>query len=297
MNTASFAATLQGASKRYGAVTALDGIDLNIERGKVTALLGPNGAGKSTVIALLLGLTRANTGVAELFGASPELLTVKRHIGAMLQTTTLPPALRVGELLQLFSSYYPQPRAMTESAAIAGIEDLLPRLYGQLSGGQQRRVQFALAICGNPELLFVDEPTTGLDIEARTALWASIRAMTATGCTVLLTTHYLEEAEALADRVIVLLRGRVVSVGTVAEIRAQHGRRRIRCLSTLSVAQVKAWPEVTSVVQQEQWLHIEALAAESVVRRLLNEDTQLNGLEVRNASLAEAFVHITQEQA
>jgi ABC-2 type transport system ATP-binding protein len=213
--------------------------------------LGPNGAGKSTTVGLLLGLAKADEGRVELFGQSPQVLAARRRMGVMLQSAGLIETLRVRELVQLTSSYYSRPRTLTEVADMAGIGGLLGKPYGALSGGQQRRVQFALAICGRPELLFLDEPTTGLDIEARESLWAVVRGLVADGCAVLLTTHYLEEAEALAHRVAVLMRGRIVAEGTVDEIRAMGVRRRIRCVSALEAAEVRAWPGVEAVTVDE----------------------------------------------
>jgi ABC-2 type transport system ATP-binding protein len=288
------AAELAGVVKRYGAKTALDGIRLSIERGKVTALLGPNGAGKSTAISLLLGLATAESGRVELFGRSPQELAARRRIGVMLQSAALPETLRVGELVELTSSYYAQPLGLGELARMVGIEELLRRPYGALSGGQQRRVQFALAVCGNPELLFLDEPTTGLDVEAREALWNVVRALVAEGSAVLLTTHYLEEAEALAHRVAVLVNGRIVTDGTVNEIRAKGVRRHIRCISGLSVEQVREWAGVDAVSGRDNRLDIEARTAEPIVRQLLASDPLLSELEVTRAGLAEAFVQITK---
>jgi ABC-2 type transport system ATP-binding protein len=251
MQATNWVAGLSGVSKRYGANVALDRVSLGIERGKVTALLGPNGAGKSTTVGLLLGLAKADEGRVELFGQSPQVLAARRRMGVMLQSAGLIETLRVRELVQLTSSYYSRPRTLTEVADMAGIGGLLGKPYGALSGGQQRRVQFALAICGRPELLFLDEPTTGLDIEARESLWAVVRGLVADGCAVLLTTHYLEEAEALAHRVAVLMRGRIVAEGTVDEIRAMGVRRRIRCVSALEAAEVRAWPGVEAVTVDE----------------------------------------------
>ena len=195
-------ARLRAAGKRYGAVTALDGVDLELHGGEVLALLGANGAGKTTAIALLLGLLQADAGDAELSGLSPRSLHARRHAGIMLQSAALQDTLKVRELLDLTRSYYPDPRSVADCVALAGLDGLMERRYGKLSGGQQRRVQFALAICGRPRVLFLDEPTTGLDIEARRGLWRAIRELVAQGSGVLLTTHYLEEAEALADRVV-----------------------------------------------------------------------------------------------
>jgi ABC-2 type transport system ATP-binding protein len=294
--TTSLAARLDGVIKRYGATTALAGIDLGIQRGQVTALLGPNGAGKTTAIALLLGLVTADAGRVELMGESPRQLSARRRVGVMLQSAVLPETLRVGELLELTSGYYPRPRPFRESAAMADIADLLRRPYGRLSGGQKRRVQFALAICGNPELIFLDEPTTGLDIEARMSVWAIVRRLTAEGCAVLLTTHYLEEAEALAQRVAVLVRGRIVTEGSVEAIRARGTRRSIRCSSSVSVEEVQRWPEVATVRLRDGLLEIETPEAEPVLRRLLDADPQIRDVEVHRARLADAFIEITEAE-
>ena len=291
------AAALVEVVKKYGEKTALDGVSLNIPRGSVTALLGPNGAGKSTAVGLMLGLVSADEGRVELFGRAPQEVVARRKIGVMLQTAALPETLRVGELVELASCYYAHPRKSGEVARMAGIEDLLRRPYGALSGGQQRRVQFAVAICGNPELLFLDEPTTGLDLEAREALWSVVRGLIAEGCAVLLTTHYLEEAEALAHWVAVLVNGRIVTEGSVDAIRAVGVRRHIRCVSTLSAAQVRLWPGVDAVTARDNRLDIEARIAEPIVQRLLMSDPSLRELEVTRAGLAEAFVQITRGPA
>ena len=288
-------ARLDGVVKRYGQLTALDRVDLHLQPGELLALLGPNGAGKTTVIGLLLGLIRADAGTAELFGMDPQRIEARRHIGVMLQSAALPPTLRVGELLRLTSSYYPAPHALAKSAALAGVTDLLQRPYAKLSGGQQRRVQFALAICGRPQLLFLDEPTVGMDIDARQKLWASIRTLVAAGCSVVLTTHYLEEAEALAQRVVVLGRGRVLSEGSVDALRARVAMTRIRCLSDLDPATVAGWPDVAAAVSEGGRLCITTPAPEHVLRRLLDADSALGELEVRRAGLAEAFSELTRE--
>lgn len=290
-------ARLAAAAKRYGPLTALDGVDLAVRRGELLALLGPNGAGKSTCISLLLGLVRPDAGRAELFGLDPQRLEARRCIGVMLQSANLPPTLRVGELLQLAMSYYPAPRGYDETAALAGIADLLQRPFGKLSGGQQRRVQFALALCGRPSLLFLDEPTVGMDIAARQKLWTAMRALVAEGCAVVLTTHYLEEAEALAQRVVVLGQGRVLSEGSVDDLRQRVALTRIRCVSDLDVAAIAAWPGVASATRDGTHLCIATARAETVVRRLLDADPALGDLEVQRAGLAEAFTELTRETA
>jgi len=288
-------ASLRGACKRFGSVVALDGVDLDIAPGQMLALLGANGAGKTTAVALLLGLIEPDAGRATLLGRSPRQLAARRQAGIMLQSAALQDTLRVRELLDLTRSYYPRPRSVADCVALAGLDGLLERRYDRLSGGQQRRVQFALALCGNPRLLFLDEPTTGLDIEARQVLWRALRELVAQGCGVLLTTHYLEEAEALADRVTVLARGRVIAAGSMDEVRARVSRQRVHCVSTLDVDALARWPQVHAARRDGARIEIVADASGDVVQRLLAEDPQLRELEVRRAGLADAFLELTRD--
>jgi ABC-2 type transport system ATP-binding protein len=244
---------------------------------------------------------KPDAGSAALFGQPPQTLAVRRRIGVMLQSAGIPDNAKVAELLDLTRSYYPAPRSVADCVALAGLDGVLDRRYGRLSGGQQRRVQFALAICGNPEVLFLDEPTTGLDIDARQRMWATIHTLVAGGTAVLLTTHYLEEAEALAQRVVVLNRGRVAAAGTMQEVRAHVSQRRIRCLSALDVAQVATWPGVRSAVRGHAGdpARIEVLTdlAEPVLRRMLAEDAALSDLDIQRAGLADAFLELTRDDA
>jgi ABC-2 type transport system ATP-binding protein len=290
-------AVLRGAGKSYGALRALDGVDLKLHGGELLALLGPNGAGKTTAIGLLLGLLRADAGEVELFGMDPQRIEARRGIGVMLQNAALPPTLRVGELIRLAASYYPTPRSGAESAELAGVADLLRRPYGKLSGGQQRRVQFALALCGRPRLLFLDEPTVGMDIDARETLWKTIRTLVAEGVSIVLTTHYLEEAEALADRVCVMARGKMISEGSVEALRARIALKRVWCATRLPLAEVAAWPEVADARLDGERLCLSTEHVEALVRRLLAHDAQLSALEVRAAGLAEAFTELTRDDA
>ena len=288
-------AQLRGVSKRYGALRALDGIDLRLHQGELLALLGPNGAGKTTAIGLLLGLIRADAGEVSLFGLDPQDIRARRNIGVMLQDAALPATLQVGELIRLTASYYPTPRSVAESADLAGVSDLLKRPYGKLSGGQQRRVQFALALCGRPRLLFLDEPTVGMDIDARQKLWAAIRHLVAEGNSVVLTTHYLEEAEALASRVCVMARGRMLSEGSVDDLRARISLKRVWCSTRVPIEEVQAWPEVAEARMDGDRLCLSTEHPELLVRRLLAQDITLKQLEVRAAGLAEAFTELTRD--
>lgn len=213
------AATFTSVTKNYGMVEALRGLDLTIRPGELVALLGANGAGKTTAVRLLLGLAKPTSGRVDVFGGDPRDARSRTRIGAVLQVARVPETLKVREHIDLFRSYYPNPMSMPDIIAAANLEGVEDRKFGQLSGGQQKRVLFALAIAGNPDLLILDEPTVGLDVEARRALWKQIRAFVALGKSVLLTTHYLAEAEALANRVVVVNRGVVVKEGTPSEIR------------------------------------------------------------------------------
>jgi ABC-2 type transport system ATP-binding protein len=216
-------AVLHEVTKRYGAVTALDNVSLSLAPRRVTALLGPNGAGKTTAVRLLTGLTRPTTGRVEVFGTDPCSPEARRRTGVMLQVAKVPETLRVREHVHLFCSYYPTPLSVDAVLEIAGLTDVADRPYGRLSGGQRQRVLFALGICGNPELLFLDEPTVGLDVVSRRQFWQQIRRLATGGCAILLTTHYLEEAEALADRIVVIDRGRIVADGTTQDMKALAG--------------------------------------------------------------------------
>jgi ABC-type multidrug transport system ATPase subunit/peptidoglycan/LPS O-acetylase OafA/YrhL len=290
-------ARLRGITKRYGTVAALTNIDIEVRAGELLAVLGPNGAGKSTAISLWLGLNEADQGEVTLLGGSPQDIEQRRRMGVMMQDVELPKELRARELVALATSYYANPLSVEEALERAGITQIADRPYGKLSGGQKRQVQFAVAICGRPKILFLDEPTVGLDIKARESLWSSIRNLLSDGCSVVLTTHYLEEAEALADRVVVVSKGRVIASGTVDEMRALVACRQISCETSLSEDEVRAWPGVVGATREESKLRITATDAEAVVRRLLAGDAKLARLDVRQAGLNEAFNELTREAA
>lgn len=290
-------AELSSVTKRFGAVVALDQLDLEVRRGELLAVLGPNGAGKTTAISLLLGLQQPDSGSARLFGGSPNRIEQRRQVGVMMQEAALAPELRVREQIDLAASYYPDPMIPDEALEITGTEPLRKRPYAKLSGGQKRQVQFALAVVGRPRLLFLDEPTVGLDVQSREMVWATLRRLVGDGCSIVLTTHYLEEAEALADRVAVLAKGRLIATGTVSEMRGLVVRKRITCRTTLTPEEVATWPDVQTAACDQHGLHITASNTENVVRRLLASDEDLQDLEVQRAGLAEAFTELTQEAA
>ena len=258
-------------------------------------MLGPNGAGKTTAVRLLLGLSQATSGEVSIFGGNPRDRASRLRLGAMLQVGRMPETLRVREHLQLFSSYYDHPRPLDELLAVAGLEGLEARLFGTLSGGQKQRMLFALALCGDPDLICLDEPTLGMDVEARRAMWEQVRKLTARGKTILLTTHYLEEADALASRIIVIQKGKVIAEGTPAELKAGDKSRTIRCTTSLQHSFVSALPGVTSVEQDGNTMLVRTQAPEPVLRTMLERDPALSGLEVRAAALEDAFLALTNQ--
>jgi ABC-2 type transport system ATP-binding protein len=289
-------AELSGVSKRFGKVIALDGINLQVRPGELLAVLGPNGAGKSTAISLLLGLQQPDSGSARLFGCSPLSLEARRRVGVMMQEAALAQELRVREQLELVGSYYPDPLTADAAMQVTRTTALANRPYGKLSGGQKRQVQFAIAVVGQPRLLFLDEPTVGLDVQARTLMWAMLRQLVRDGASIVLTTHYLEEAESLADRVVVLAKGKTIASGTVNEIRAVVGHKRVSCSTTLAPELIGAWPGVQSVSIDRGRLHIAASDADTVVKRLALADANFHDLEVHSAGLAEAFTELTEAE-
>jgi ABC-2 type transport system ATP-binding protein len=292
---ASVVASLDAVTKNYGSVRALLGVNFQVCAGELVALLGPNGAGKTTAVKLLLGLMPPHRGRVRVFGADPTNPENRTRTGAMLQVGRVPETLRVREHIDLFSSYYHKPLPPSEVLAVAGLEKIRDRKFADLSGGQKQRVLFALAICGDPDLLFLDEPTVGLDVEARRMLWEQIRQLVDRGKTVVLTTHYLQEADALADRVVVINQGEIVAEGTPAEIKSQTGGKRIRCVTRLDPEWVRQIAGVTEVRDDREALEIHASEAEPVLRELLDRDSSLSGLEVTSAGLEEAFLALTRD--
>ncbi|RZT82140.1 ABC-2 type transport system ATP-binding protein [Micromonospora violae] len=281
------------ASRRYGDVLALDRVDLEVRAGELVGLLGPNGAGKSTLMNLLVGLRRPSSGRVELFGGDPRDPASRRQIGVTPQETGLPGTLRVGEVVDFVSAHYPDPVPRAELLDRFGLADLARRQTGGLSGGQRRRLAVALAFVGRPRLVLLDEPTTGLDVAARHTLWDAIRAFHDDGGTVLLSSHYLEEVEALAHRVVVIGQGRVLADDSVDAVRGIVGVRRVSLVAD-------HLPDLPGVVRTERVdgrLHLLTTDADELVRALVTAQVPFTDLEVRPTSLEEAFLAITSEDA
>ena len=284
----------EGVEKTYGNARAVAGVDLSIRKGEICALLGENGAGKTTFIQCALGLTRPTAGRIHVLGQAAGSRSARGAIGAMLQDSDLPDLMTAREHLSLFATYYSQPADIAALIRDTGIEAFADTRYKKLSGGQKRRVQFALALVGNPELLFLDEPTTGLDQAASRAVWNSVRAMVERGKTILLTTHYREEADALADRIVVMQNGGIVADGPTDDIRGRVGGALISCQTRLSKPEVLSIPGVRSVHEKGRGLAILSEDAALTLRYLLDHDRGLSDLTVEKPGLSEAIDTLTE---
>ena len=288
-------AQLRGVTKYYGKQRVLDRISLDVRAGEVTALLGPNGAGKTTCVGIITGRLAAASGDALLFGLDPKRPAARARMGVVLQSAGLPDMLSVGELVALQSGYYRRPREIDETLVLAGLDGLEDRRAGKLSGGQQRRLHYALAICGRPDLLVLDEPTTGLDHEARRRLWKTVREEADSGTAVLLTTHYLEEADALADRIVVIDEGRVVADDSPAGIKAKVAGATLRCRTSLSDSRLAALPGVRRVSRSGAAANLLVADGTSAVRALLAADPGLADLTISAASLEDALADVAAQ--
>ncbi len=283
------------ARKDYGKVQALRGIDLTIEAGQAVAVLGPNGAGKTTAISLMLGLRKPTAGTVKLFGLPPTDLHAKSRCGVMLQESGVPDLLTVTDLVRLFSSYYPRRLPIDDVIARAGLTEVAGKRFGNLSGGQQQRVYYALALCGDPEVLFLDEPTVGLDVEGRRAFLAGLKEWQRSGRTIVLTTHYLEEADELAERIVVIDHGTVIADASPAEIKGRVAGKKIRIrfqglpprelLERLPVTGLRVEGDLVTMLSGEPV---------RVVREIMRASGEdVVDLDVSGADLEEAFVYLT----
>lgn len=296
-------------TKRYGDVRAVDGLTLDLHPGQTVALLGPNGAGKSTTLDLLLGLRRPDTGTVRVLGTEPREAVVAGRVGAMLQSGGLMDEVTVAELVRLACALHPRAHPVAEVLARAGLTTIADRRVDKLSGGQAQRVRFALATAGDSDLIVLDEPTTGMDVTARRAFWATMREQADQGRTVLFATHYLEEADAIADRVLVLHRGRLLADGTAAEIKAGAGARRISfdLDAPVDEASLRALPHLTSLTLSDggsapgaadaagprRTVRIQSADADATVHALYGLGLHPRNLEVAGLGLEQAFVALT----
>lgn len=301
-------AALTGLTKRYrNGILALDNLSLSLHSGEIVALLGPNGAGKSTAVKLLMGLSSPSAGTVSIFGADPRQASARLRTGVMLQVGRAPDVLRVCEQIELFRGYYTNPMAYADIVKAASLEGIEKRMFGELSGGQKQRVLFALALAGDPDLIFLDEPTVGLDVESRRLMWAQIRSLAARGKTVLLTTHYLEEADALAHRIVVINKGRIVCSGTPAEVKSMgasvpgaatnRSLRILRCVTALTEATLLNLRGVTQVSRDGEQTIVTSTHPESTLREMLALDQTLHSLEVQSPALEDAFLALTADLA
>jgi ABC-2 type transport system ATP-binding protein len=293
---------LRGATKSYRTagtvVPAVRGIDVSIAIGETVALLGPNGAGKSTTIDMVLGLIAPDTGMVSLLGAPPRKTVAAGRVGAMLQAGAVIRDVKVRELVAMMAALHPHPLGVNEALELAGLTDIADRRTHKLSGGQAQRVRFAVALVPDPAVLILDEPTVGMDVEVRRASWLSVRAFAARGKTVIFATHYLEEADAYADRAILMSHGRVVADGPTSEIRARVGTRTIRAtLPGLDAAELASLPGVNAADRRGEAIVLICSDSDAAIRALLDTHPDVRGIEITSAGLEDAFIELTADHA
>jgi ABC-2 type transport system ATP-binding protein len=287
---------LEGVTKRYGATWALRSIDLTVESGEVVSVLGPNGAGKTTAIHVLLGLRAPTQGSVRIFGFNPRDQRARARIGVMLQDTGVPESLHVKELVRLFQSYYPYTLPTDELLQRADLQAKGDARIDTLSGGQKQRLAFALALAGDPDLLFLDEPTAALDVEARRAFWEQVGTFADRGKTILFTTHHLDEADANADRVVVIHRGTILTQGTPTDIKGLVDETEIRVHTDLPLDAARTYPGVRAVRDAAGQLVVVSTSPEAFLQRLFAEGYSAAELSVQRADLEQAFRRITTQE-
>jgi ABC-2 type transport system ATP-binding protein len=284
----------RGLTKSFGNVRAVRGLDLELQRGTTVALLGPNGAGKTTTIDMMIGLAKPDAGTVTLFGHSPAEAVKAGRIGAMTQTGQLIEYLSVRELITMMATIYPAPLDVEEALRISGADAFADRQTRKLSGGETQRVRFAIALVADAELLVLDEPTVALDVEGRRDFWSAMRAFAARGKTVVFATHYLEEADAYADRIVLMSHGRIVADGAPTEIKATVGGRIIRAtLPDVDITELHALADVTAFDRKGDAITLNCSDSDATLRDLFANFPQIRDIEVRGAGLEEAFLELT----
>jgi ABC-2 type transport system ATP-binding protein len=285
---------LRGVAKSFGPVRAVRGIDVSVSAGETVALLGPNGAGKSTTIDMLLGLLAPDSGSVSVFGMTPSEAVDRGGVGAMLQTGSLIRDLSVRELVAMMAALYPRPLDVDEVLELCGIDGIADQRTQKLSGGQTQRVRFAVALVGNADLLVLDEPTVALDVEGRRAFWTSMRGFAESGKTVVFATHYLDEADTYADRVVLMARGRVVADGAPTEIKARVGTRTIRAtLPGAGLDGLGSLPGVSHAERRGDSILLNCLDSDAAIRALLDRYPEARDLEISSGGLEQAFLELT----
>jgi ABC-2 type transport system ATP-binding protein len=288
------AVRVDGASRRFGAVLAVDNVSLRVGHGETIALLGPNGAGKTTTISMLLGLSAPDSGRIEIFGSAPGSPTAHANVGAMLQDGSMMPGVLVGELLAMVRSLYAAPLALDEVVEIAQLDGLEKRRVDRLSGGQSQRLRLAMALVGDPRLLILDEPTAAMDVETRRGFWHAMEGFTARGRTILFSTHYLEEADVAADRIVMMARGRVVADGTPSAIKDSVGLRVIRfSIEDAGIAGLETLPGAVSATAHGNRVELRCSNSDSALRALIATRPDAHDIEVAGIALEDAFITIT----
>ncbi|MEV4720702.1 ABC transporter ATP-binding protein [Micromonospora noduli] len=290
------AVELDGLTKSFGAVTAVDGLSLRVQPGEVVAFLGPNGAGKTTTIDMLLGLSRPDRGTVRLLGGTPDDAVARGRVAAVLQTGGLLKDLTVGETVRMTAHFYRHTRPAAEVLERAGITDIADRVVGRCSGGQQQRLRFALALLPDPDLMVLDEPTTGMDVEGRRDFWQALRRDARRGRTVIFATHYLDEADAYADRIVLVRQGRIVADGTTAEIKNLAAGRTVRAtLPGADQAALAALPGVDAVEVRGDSVLVRTGDSDAIARHLLTR-TAARDVEITSRNLEDAFLALTTAQ-
>ena len=290
------AVQLENASKSFGSVKALNNVSIKVEPGEVVAFLGPNGAGKTTAISLMLGLRSPTSGSARIFGQNPREPRNRSRIGVMLQESGVPGLLKVRELIELFIKFYSNPLMVSKVLEMANLTEKKDAIASTLSGGQKQRLYFALAVCGNPDVLFLDEPSVALDVESRRSFWTEISGFAKTGKTVILTTHYLEEADALANRIVVINKGEIVAQGSPAQIKSRVGGKNVSF--KLEAGETKTLEHFQNVQRFNvtgDSVNLYTLEPEKVLQEIFANGLQISNLSVTGAGLEEAFMEITEQ--
>ncbi|PFN18830.1 ABC transporter ATP-binding protein [Bacillus cereus] len=289
---------VNGVSKTFKHKNAVNNVSFHVNKGEIVALLGPNGAGKTTTISMMLGLKDPTEGTVSIFGKSPKHRDVRNSLGAMLQEVSVIDSITVEEAIELFRSYYTNPVAKETLLQLSNLESERKQRCEKLSGGQKRRLNFALALAGNPDLLFLDEPTVGMDITSRKIFWETIRKLASEGKTIILTTHYLEEADALADRILLFANGKIIADGTPDEMKATISQKTVSFVATekIPTALLKGLPNVTGVQSHEPRIILTTDDTDATLRAIFKKDLPVMDISVERGSLDEAFEQFVANQ-